>query len=91
MPITLRAITEFAATWARVQQHSGETFRTITGKEFRYEARPGGVEMLTTSRMLPRSSFEEAFARMPVPGPGALQDLQGPSYLYAILTDPRVR
>jgi hypothetical protein len=26
-----------------------------------------------------------------VSGPGALQDLQGPSYVYAILTDPRVR
>jgi hypothetical protein len=24
-------------------------------------------------------------------GPGQLQDLQGPSYLYAILTDARVR
>jgi thymidylate synthase len=84
-------MTEFAAAWAKVQQHTGETFRTVTGREFRYEARNGGVKMLTTTRMLPRSSFEEAFARMPVNGPGALQDLQGPSYLYAILTDPRVR
>ena len=84
-------MTEFAATWAKVQQHSGEAFSTVTGKEFRYEAHNGGIEMLTTNRTLPRSSFEEAFARMPVDGPGALQDLQGPSYLYAILTDPRVR
>lgn len=84
-------MTEFAATWAKVQQHSGETFTTVTGKEFRYEAHAGGVEMLTTTRVLPRSDFQAAFARMPVAGPGALQDLQGPSYLYAILTDPRVR
>lgn len=84
-------MTEFAATWAKVQLHSGETFSTVSGKEFRYEARESGVEMLTTNRLLPRSDFEKAFARMPVGGPGALQDLQGPSYIYAILTDPRLR
>jgi hypothetical protein len=28
---------------------------------------------------------------LPGSGPGDLQDLQGPSYVYAILTDPRVR
>lgn len=77
--------------WAKVQQHSGEMFRTVTGKEFRFEAHSGGVDMLTTNRTLPRSAFEQAFTRMPVSGPGALQDLQGPSYIYAILTDPRVR
>lgn len=84
-------MTEFAAKWAKVQQHSGETFTTVTGREFRYEAHAGGVEMLTTNRILPRSAFEAAFARMPVAGPGAFHDLQGPSYLYAILTDPRVQ
>lgn len=87
----MRVMTEFATIWARVRQHSGETFMTVTGREFRYEARSGGVEMLTTNRVLPRSSFEEAYARMPVDGPGALQDLQGPSYIYAVLVDPRIR
>ncbi len=81
---------EFPTIWAKVQEHAGEPFTTVTGKEFRYAARKGGVEMLTTKRVLPRSAFVEAVARMPVSGPGALQDLQGPSYLYAILTDPRV-
>ena len=28
---------------------------------------------------------------MPVDGPGALQDLRGPSYLFAVLMDERVR
>jgi hypothetical protein len=44
----------------------------------------------TTNRMLPRSQFEEALKRLPVSGPGELNDLQGPSYLYAILTDHRI-
>lgn len=72
---------EFADTWAKVQQHSGVTFRTVTGKEFRYRAHETGVDMLRTNQTLPRRGFEEALARMPVTGPGALQDLRGPSYL----------
>jgi hypothetical protein len=40
--------------------------------------------------MLPRAHFGRAFDRMPLRGPGQLQDLQGPSYLFAILTDARV-
>lgn len=84
-------MTDFSAMWARVQDHAGETFQTVRGKEFRYSATDSGIDMLTTNRVLPRRDFEAAFARMPVSGPGALQDLQGPSYVYAILTDPRVR
>ena len=43
-----------------------------------------------TNRLLPRSQFARAFERAPLGGPGQLQDLQGPSYLFAILTDPRI-
>lgn len=49
------------------------------------------VSMNTTNRQLPRGDFLRAFERMPVPGPSALHDLQAPSYIYAILTDPRVQ
>jgi hypothetical protein len=84
-------MTDFAATWARVQQHAGDVFTTVTGKEFRYLARDNAVEMQTTNRVLPRSDFEKALARMRVGGLGELQDLQGPSYIYAILNDPRVK
>lgn len=38
--------------------------------------------MVTTNQTLPRRDFEEAVARMPVAGPGALQGVRGPSYLY---------
>jgi hypothetical protein len=43
-----------------------------------------------TNHQLPRSHFRTAYERMPVEGPGELNDLRGPSYLYAILTDPRI-
>lgn len=50
-------MTDFREIWARVQQHAGEVFTTVRGKEFRYSARAGGVEMLTTNRVLPRADF----------------------------------
>lgn len=83
--------TTFEATWQRVQELSGQTFLTVRGKQFSYKANGRGVAMNTTNRVLPRSDFQKAFERFPVSGPGALQDLQGPSYIYAILMDPRVR
>ena len=36
------------------------------------------------------SHFRKAFDRAPLPGPDSIQDLQGPSYIWAIPTDPRV-
>ena len=63
----------------------------MRGKRFSYQAHGHGVDMNTTNRILPRSDFQKAFERFPVSGPGDLQDLQGPSYIYSILMDPRVR
>ncbi|TBT82724.1 hypothetical protein ET989_13600 [Propioniciclava sinopodophylli] len=81
----------FEATWERVKSLTDATFTTVRGKQFSYRAANGGISMNTTKRAVPRADFKKAFERMPVSGPGALQDLQGPSYVYAILMDPRVR
>src|SRR5262249_46266778 len=61
-----------------------------TGRSFRYAIRGGCVVPSTTNRQLPRSHFARAYERAPLRGPGQLQDLQGPSYLFAILADSRV-
>lgn len=44
----------------------------------------------TTNVMIGKSEFEKAMARMPVRGPGQLNDLRAPSYLYAIFNDERI-
>lgn len=80
----------FEDIWMSIERHAGETFTQRRGGEFRYRVATGCVLPDRTNRMLPRSHFEQAFVRMPVEGPGALQDLQGPSYIYAILIDPRI-
>jgi hypothetical protein len=82
---------DFDDVWSRIVSLDGATFHQKSGKSFSYTARSGCVVPNTTNRLLPRSHFAEAYRRLPTSGPGALQDLQGPSYLWAILTDPRVR
>jgi hypothetical protein len=79
----------FNQIWRRIQGLADAGFSTKTGKAF-YSWTPGAVHLGNTSRSLSRAQFLTALQRFPVTGPGALEDLQGPSYLYAILTDLRV-
>jgi hypothetical protein len=81
----------FDGVWARVVAAAGQEFRQVRGKAFTYSVQGNALVPSTTNRELPRTHFEKAWERFPVRGPGELQDLQGPSYLYAVLTDPRVR
>lgn len=83
-------MTGFDVVWQRIVTLEGEVFRQKTGRPFCYRISGNCVLPSTTNRLLPRSQFAHAFGRAPLAGPGQLQDLQGPSYLFAILTDPRV-
>ena len=83
-------MTDFDTVWQRIVALQGQTFRQKTGRSFSYAIRGGCVVPSTTNRQLPRSQFARAYERAPLRGPGQLQDLQGPSYLFAILGDPRV-
>jgi hypothetical protein len=74
----------------RVAQHAGEPFRQLRGREFTYMVHHGSLLPSTTNRRLSLAQLLEAAARAPL-SPGELQDLQGPSYLFAIVTDPRIR
>lgn len=85
-----RHMAEFDDTWQRIVALSGETFHQRRGKAFTYAVSGNSLKPSTTNRQLPRSHFGRAFARGPLDGPGQLQDLQGPSFLFAILTDPRI-
>jgi hypothetical protein len=44
-----------------------------------------------TIQHIPRSHFVKALGLVPLSGPGAIQTLRGPSYIFAILMDPRIR
>jgi len=81
---------EMSRLWGTIESLAGASFHTKRGKPFSYDCSASAVHLRNTNRSLPRSDFAKALARSPLRGPVALQDLQGPSYIYAILTDPRV-
>jgi hypothetical protein len=86
-------VPSFDVIWSRIQAHHGEIFHQKSGGEFTYSIVDNHIVPMrpkSKARRLPRSHFQRAFERFPVTGPGQLQDLQGPSYLFAILTDPRI-
>lgn len=79
-----------ADLWVAICHHEGRVFRQKRGQPFTYAVRGGAIVPSTTNYRIPRAAFVAARARLPVSGPGQLNDLPGPSYLYAILTDPRI-
>jgi hypothetical protein len=81
---------DFEPIWRKIVEQQGQPFFQKTGRRFTYTVASGAVLPSTTNRQLPRSHFRQALNRAPLQGPGQLQDLQGPSYLWAILTDPRI-
>ncbi len=81
----------FDTIWARIDSHAGERFVQIRGGEFTYEVASGYVVPDRTNRRLPKSNFEEVFGLVPLKNTVQIQHLQGPSYIYAILMDKRVR
>jgi hypothetical protein len=80
----------FEEVWARIIQHAGEEFHQMKGKKFTCSISGNMLTPSTTNRNLHRGQFEEASNRMPRMVKD-LQDLQGPSFLYAILTDNRIK
>jgi hypothetical protein len=81
----------FEAVWARIESSQGQSFRQMRGGEFTYEVKSGCVAPDRTNRLIPRSHFERAWEMVPLENTVPVQSLQGPSYIYAILMDPRIR
>lgn len=81
----------FEIVWNRIASHEREVFRQIRGGEFRYLMDGNGIIPDRTNHRFPKTEIQEAFRRMPMKNTVPLQDLRGPSYLYAILMDDRIR
>jgi hypothetical protein len=86
-----RATRSIDAVWARIKANEGQRFRQIRGQEFSYTVAGSSVIPSTTKQNISRSQIAEAMHLMPLSDTQALQHLRGPSYLFAILMDPRIR
>ena len=87
-------MTEFDTIWAKIRKHASEPFRMKRGGTFIYRITSDNVITVirpTFERNVSRSVFEQAYARgLPMDGPGKINDLQAPAFVWAILHDRRI-
>lgn len=76
--------------WPRIRAFAGHEFRQKGGKRFTYSARENYIRLETTNRNISRTAFSRALERVPLDGPGQVNDLSGPSYIYGVLMDDRI-
>ena len=76
---------------ARIRQCAGEPFRLKGRRPFTYVVQGEVVQTDRTDYLLPLSDFRKALELVPIDGPGVInQVVRGPSYVWAILHDPRI-
>lgn len=77
--------------WSRIKAYSGETFYTKTGIPYTYHVKDRLVVLENTNQNIPVGEFEKALS---VDNPSVAEfnrlNLRGPSYIYGIITDPRI-
>jgi len=82
---------DIGTVWSRIEAHAGEDFRLVRGDLFQYEVPGNYLLPVGRVRHLSRTNFAKALDRLPLENTRSVSDLQGPSYVYAILMDPRIR
>ncbi len=82
----------FNIVWKRITNSVGDNFYTKTGLEFQYDVDDFAIYPSRTKYRISKSNVEVAYGFTPFDGPGVLNyQVRGPSYLWAILHDPRIR
>jgi hypothetical protein len=77
--------------WERIVLAAGQPFQTVRGMLFTYNVSGNTLRASRADRNLHRSQFERAWGLCPLRNVAQLQyQVQGPSYVFAILTDPRI-
>jgi hypothetical protein len=81
--------------WNRIRAFQGTPFQTIKGLPFDYLTDGNGLFIFRDGKLvhrrLTRSNVLKAADRCPLSGPTEIGDCLGPSYIFGILMDQRVR
>ncbi len=82
---------EWNIIWANIVALAGQTFYTKTDEPFTYHVIGTQIHVSRTDYPItgPRN-VKKALELWPVSGPSKLSSVRGPSYIYALLSDPRV-
>ena len=82
----------FNIVWDRIVKHQGEIFFTITHLPFSYTIKDDGLYPNRTDFRLSKGNFAKAYNIIPIKGPGVINNtVMGPSYVWGIFNDNRVR
>lgn len=88
-------LSKIEQAWTRIEKHAGEAFTTLRGNEFTYSVggkpTPWHITLDHLRRDISRGDLSRALDVWPVKGPSELLHVAQPSYVYAILNDPRIR
>ena len=83
---------DIAKVWEKIKKLEGEEFHTKRGLSFTYRIAGNEFHPSRTEWLITRADFERALEYVPCDGPGVISNLiQGPSYVWAVLHDPRIR
>ena len=82
---------DFDAVWQRLCDHAGETFVLSRGDRFSYAVAADGLMVTGLRAPIHLLALRDAVQRVPLASHLDVQDLWGPSYLYALLSDQRIR
>ncbi|HGY08871.1 MAG TPA: hypothetical protein ENK37_02295 [Oceanithermus profundus] len=83
---------DIETVWARITAHQGEVFQLAKGAGFTYEVVGNAVVPSTAKVKIQKSQFAKALEHVPFKKVTDVPDsVFGPSYVYAILMDPRIR
>jgi hypothetical protein len=81
--------------WQRLINSQGQKFQTVRGLPLTFEVEGNGIWFFRdgkrVNRKLTRTQFEVALSRCPLTSTTEIKDLMDYPYLFAILTDRRVR
>jgi len=72
-------------------KHEGEKFFQKMGQAFTYEVKRNYIVPSTTNYNIPISDIVKELKREVVTKTTELQDLRGPSYIYAFINDDRFK
>ena len=82
----------FMTVWSRIVAHQGDEFHTKTALPFTYTVDGNSLVTSRTDYPLSQAGFETAYRDVPIASPGVIsRTLRGPSYVWAILHDDRIR
>lgn len=83
-------MTNIEIVWSKIKEYEGETFSQIRGGVFTYKIHGNYILPDRTNVQISKKHIEKALVHYPLQNTVRIQNLRGPSYIYAIIMDERI-